>query len=71
MINFKYYLFEGPEGCSIIYNGIGLSEEDKARAVVVSQLPIKPQSQEGFSAILFCDFDTKEVWWELVPNNEV
>ena len=57
-----YYVFK--EGNYVI-DGVGLSEEQKSKAVVVEELPT-PQPPEGKRALLRADKKTDIVYYEYV-----
>lgn len=66
------YIFESGDSISIVYRGDVLTEEQKARAIVVESLPEK-DTPEGKIAILKADKSNNDVWWEYVdkPKSEV
>ena len=59
------YVF--PEG-NVVYDGNTISDEQKAQAVVVEQLPEKPEIPAGKMAIIRANKAEERVWWELVDK---
>ena len=59
------YVFEGG---SIVYDGSTISDEQKAQAVAVEQLPEKPEIPAGKMAIIRANKAEERVWWELVDK---
>lgn len=59
------YVFEGG---SIVYDGSTISDEQKAKAVAVEQLPEKPEIPAGKMAIIRANKAEERVWWELVDK---
>mgnify|MGYP001278377122 CR=1 FL=1 len=59
------YVFEGG---SIVYDGSTLSDEHKTKAVVVEQLPEKPEIPAGKMVIIRANKAEGRVWWELVDK---
>ena len=57
------YVFEGG---SIVYDGSTISDEQKAKAVAVEQLPEKPEIPAGKMAVIRANKAEERVWWELV-----
>lgn len=67
------YLFENPNNnASIVYDGSTLTDEQKAQAVAVEQLPVA-ETPQGKVAILKVDKATGNVWYEYedAPVNEL
>lgn len=62
------YVFEGG---SVVYNGSTLTEEQKASAVAVDELP-EPDKIEGKVPVLRANLKTQEVYYEYVdePKND-
>jgi hypothetical protein len=64
------YVFEGG---SVVYDGSTISEEQKARAVVVEALP-EPQTPEGKYPVLRANKATETVYYEykdIPPQPEI
>ncbi len=59
------YVF--PEG-NVVYDGNTISDEQKAQAVAVEQLPEKPEIPAGKMAIIRANKAEERVWWELVDK---
>ena len=59
------YVF--PEG-NVVYDGNTISDEQKAQAVAVEQLPEKPEIPAGKMAIIRVNKAEERVWWELVDK---
>lgn len=58
------YLFENQDNkASVIYDGKTLSEDQKSKAIIISNLPEK-QEVEGKTPVLKCKKSTSEVWYE-------
>ena len=57
------YVF--PEG-NVVYDGSTISDEQKAKAVAVEQLPEKPEIPAGKMAVIRANKAEERVWWELV-----
>ena len=58
------YVFEGG---SIVYDESVLSEEEKAKAVAVEELPVL-DAPIGKTGIIKADKATNTVWWEYVDT---
>ena len=61
------YVFE--QG-SVVYDGTTISDELKAQAVVVKELP-KKETPQGHKAILRADKSTETVYWEYIEDDEI
>ena len=61
------YLFENPNNlASIVYDGSTLTDEQKAQAVAVEHLPVKPKG----TAVLKVSKAENRVWYEVVETDE-
>ncbi len=60
------YIFEGKDNfASVIYNVNSLTDDEKQRAIILTDLPEK-QTIEGKTAILKADKKQNLVWWEYI-----
>jgi len=59
------YVF--PEG-NVVYDGSTISDEQKAKAVAVEQLPERPEIPAGKMAVIRANKAEGRVWWELVDK---
>ena len=61
------YVFEGG---SIVYDGTTITEEQKAQAVAVEELPT-PEIPQGHYAQIRANLQTQEVYYEYLEDTEI
>jgi hypothetical protein len=59
------YLFDEGYGCGIVFDGDSITQEQRDHAVKVESVP-EPEVIQGKNAILRCNHQTKEVWYDYV-----
>jgi len=64
------YLFDYGYGASMVFVSSSISQEEIDFAVKVEEIPPEPEKIEGKIAILRCNHETKEVWYDFIEDKK-